>query len=154
MSAMGAPVPTAVRPTVLLAEDDGALRRLLALGLARAGFNVEEAGSGLELHDALRGARERGILPAAILSDIRMPGLTGLRATKIVRSWGWDAPVVLFTAFADDETLDAAARAGASVVVSKPFEVDDLAEMVAWLLEHPERGSSSLAYVQSGSAVS
>lgn len=127
------------RPRILVAEDDPDMRRLLTTVLERFGYRVEDAESGVALYDALRRLRSSGEPPALILSDVRMPGLDGIRLVEYVRGWGWTIPVVLITAFCDDEVLDRAWAAGATLVLSKPFPMADLANVVGRLAPRRRR---------------
>lgn len=113
------------RARVLIAEDDPHLLRLLA-GTLEDSYDVAQASNGFELLDSAT-AGER---PDLIISDIRMPGLTGLevlaglRSLKRIGARG-GTPVILITAFGDAETHALAGRLGA-VVLDKPFDLDDL----------------------------
>lgn len=125
--------PTARRARILVAEDDGALRALIAATLRHAGYEVVEAGDGVE---AVGNAqpwifRGRAIEPPdVIVSDIRMPGWSGLDALRILRAGAAAPPVVLMTAFGSHETHELAARLGAAHVFDKPFAVEDLVAVV------------------------
>ena len=63
-----------------------------------------------------------------MISDIKMPGLSGLDLLDTLRRSDWAMPVILITAFGDRETHDEAIRLGAVRVFDKPFELDDLVE--------------------------
>lgn len=121
--------PSERRPRILLAEDDEYMRRLLAAGLRRDGFEVIEAANGAELV-ALLGTLVRqspdGRAVDLIVSDIRMPWANGLRVLEMLRRSDWATPVILITAFGDGETHAEARRLGAAAVFDKPFEIDDL----------------------------
>ena len=136
-----AQVNEAYRPRILVAEDDPDMRRLLVTVLERFGYRVEGVASGVALYDALRRLRSGGEPPALILSDVRMPGLDGVRLVEYVRGWGWTIPVVLITAFCDDELLDRAWAAGATLVLSKPFPMADLASVVGRLAPRRRRSA-------------
>ncbi len=127
---------------VLIAEDDEEMRRLLCEAFVFEGYRVAAVGSGLELFDTLRRSRDTGMEPAIVVSDIRMPGLTGLDVLNRIRGWGCKMPVILITAFGDEETLAVASRMGATAVFNKPFDIDDLRTAVAYFLEdeRPEKG--------------
>ncbi len=126
------------RPPVVLAEDDGEMRRLLNEALLEEGFDVVKTGSGLALFDELRRRKSRDELPALIVSDIRMPGQNGLEMLRIVRSWGWTVPFVLITSFGDDDTVREANELGATCILSKPFDLDDLCAMAKFLTDRNE----------------
>jgi DNA-binding response OmpR family regulator len=120
-------------PRVLLAEDDAELRRFLATTLRRDGYEVIEAKNGDELL-SLIGSQILSPLdrPAIdlVVSDIRMPGQSGLRVLASLRRADWGTPVVLITAFGDRETHEEARRLGAVAVFDKPFDIDDLRTVV------------------------
>jgi CheY-like chemotaxis protein len=129
-------------PWVLVAEDDCEMLRLLSSTLTRDGYDVLTAGSGLELFDRLRQARDDEDLPTLLVSDIRMPGLTGLQVLGTIRRWGLSIPVILITAFPDEATLSEAEQYGAAAVLGKPFDMDDLRTAVLYLYTRPERAEA------------
>jgi two-component system, response regulator, stage 0 sporulation protein F len=65
-----------------------------------------------------------------LISDIRMPGVNGMRILEGIQELPGIAPVILITAFGDQTTHDAARRWGAKAVFDKPFDVDDLLQSV------------------------
>lgn len=112
---------------VLVAEDDDAMRALLTQVLTRAGHQVVAVEDGFELSDYVELTAARGgPLPApdVILSDVRMPGRSGLDVLARARAAGLSCPVVLLSAFADAQTREAARRLGAWVLLDKPVEMD------------------------------
>jgi CheY-like chemotaxis protein len=128
-------------PWVLVAEDDAEMRRLLVHFIGNDGYRFAEVGSGLELYDTLRRSHREDRLPAMVVSDIRMPGLNGLEVLKTVREWGLTMPIVLITAFGDPETIAEADRLGATAVLTKPFDMDDLRTAIMYLTRWPTRAS-------------
>lgn len=125
---MSATQVQAVFPThVLLAEDDEDMRSMLASVMRRDGYMVTEARDGEELISiALDLMDHRGRKLDLIVSDIRMPGHTGLDVLRLLRGFGWDVPIILITAFGDLGTHRAAEQSGVHAVLDKPFELDDL----------------------------
>jgi CheY-like chemotaxis protein len=125
--------PSVERRRVLLAEDDYELRRLIASVLRRDGYEVVEAADGLELlaqiEDMLTARRERsdGFL---VLADVQMPGLSGLDVLAILRCACCATPVVLMTAFGDEETHGEAHELGAAALFNKPIDLDVLRSVV------------------------
>lgn len=115
-------------PRVLLAEDDRELRRLLAAELRKEGYIVEEAGSGFDLLELLGDLALRNKAFDLIITDIRMRGLTGLSIVEGLRSGitpgTSGTPVILMTAFGDEDTHAEAKRLGATMF-DKPFDLDD-----------------------------
>jgi CheY-like chemotaxis protein len=114
---------------VIVAEDEPDVRRLVAVALRSLGYDITEAGSGAELLDALGDALLGGRAadrPDLIISDIRMPGLTGLEILAGLRQARWPTAIVLMTAYADLTTREDAYRLGADALFAKPFDIDDL----------------------------
>ena len=126
--------PTTAR--ILVAEDDREMRALLTLSLRRAGYEVLECRDGMELLNQL-GAFSFPPRPDdidAVISDIRMPGISGMEVLEALREVGHFPPVILITAFGDEETHLTAKRLGAVAVFDKPFDVEDLVEKIRALV--------------------
>ena len=125
------------RPRVLVIEDDPEMRALVSVELRSAGFEVVSAADSDEFLQAIgtlaceHGIGQDGI--SLIVSDVRMPGLDGLGLLTALRCASWRTPVVLMTAFGNQETHQEAARLGA-VVLDKPFEMERLAAIARRLI--------------------
>jgi CheY-like chemotaxis protein len=122
---------------LLLAEDDAELRALLASSLREDGFEVVEVADGNALVDRLADAMAAdGSLDGydVVVSDIRMPGFSALEVMIGMRRMLFRTPVVLITAFGDPKTHERAKRLGASLVIDKPFDVDELRSAVTKLV--------------------
>jgi CheY-like chemotaxis protein len=119
-------------PRILLAEDDLQMRRLLLWALRTAGYQVVEAADGSDLLDTAEPLILNMCEPDSsprfdlIVSDIRIPGFSGLELLSAIRSCGWTIPVILITAFGDEATHAEAERLNASAVLDKPFDIEDL----------------------------
>jgi EAL domain-containing protein (putative c-di-GMP-specific phosphodiesterase class I) len=92
-----------IRDTVLLIDDDFAVRKVHAKVLSRAGFRIEAAASGAEALAVL----ERGLNVGAIITDLHMPGIDGLGFMRAVRRLDSDVPVIIVTGY---PSLDSAVR--------------------------------------------
>lgn len=118
---------------ILLAEDDKEMRSLLALMLRKEGYQVRECMDGLSLLDMLSSfflpdeERENFDL---IISDIRMPGVTGMEILLGANELDDFPPIILITAFGDKETHMQAERLGAVALFDKPFDIDEMLEKV------------------------
>jgi DNA-binding response OmpR family regulator len=128
------------RMRVLLAEDDREMRRLLVATLRKENCEVIEAKNGAQLWDILMNkSAELASSPAVIetfdlvISDVRMPGKSGLEVLSGLRRTDGDIPVILITAFGDNDTHAEAYRLGALAVFNKPFDLDDLRTIVVSL---------------------
>jgi DNA-binding NtrC family response regulator len=114
-----------MKPTILIVEDEARMRRLLELSLGEEGYNTvsaESAEAGLKLAE-----REP---PALILTDLKLPGMTGLQLLEAVRRIRADVPVVVMTAYGTVENAVEAMKAGASDYVLKPFSLDEVKMVV------------------------
>ena len=104
---------------ILVVDDDRAMREMLASLFKERGLWVEEAGSA---RAAMELAAEREF--DVVLSDIRMPGLSGIELVGQLRRLRPATPVVLMTAFGTIDSAVEAMRAGAFDYITKPFEPD------------------------------
>ncbi len=118
---------------ILLAEDDPEMRRLVADALRRIGHRVIEASTGTELLRLMVGpANERDSGPEdvdLIVTDVRMPGGSGLDVVEVLRVARLRTPVIFMTAFGDSETRARVERLGA-ILLDKPFRIDRLVQAV------------------------
>ena len=109
----------------ILAEDDPSLRELLVFALEMDGHKVIAVGTGVDLIDQVRRIAihgESGGQVDLLTSDVRMPGVDGLRAIRILRDAELNVPVILITAFGDRWTHAEAAEHGA-LLLNKPIEL-------------------------------
>jgi DNA-binding response OmpR family regulator len=111
-------------PRILVAEDDDDMRALLALALRSSGYDVAEFSDGLRLVARLASAEPNEF--DVIVSDIRMPGASGLDVLEGLKGCKSAPPMILITAFGDSETHELARRLGAAAMFDKPFDVQDL----------------------------
>lgn len=114
--------------SVLVVDDDPALRRVFARALGNEGWDVVLAANGQE---GIEAARTRGAPFDCVVSDVNMPDVNGFQLIAELRRLDDDIPVLLMTG---DPSLDGAVRAiesGAVSYLSKPFDHDMLVESVA-----------------------
>jgi CheY-like chemotaxis protein len=95
--------------------------------IRKEGFLVEAASNGTDLIAFLAGGSE----PNLMITDVQMPGMSGLAVLSYVRRRHTRVPVILMTAFATDRLRERALAEGASAVLSKPFSSIELRELVA-----------------------
>ena len=121
---------------VFLAEDDAEMRSLLAVSLRKDGFEVVEVEDGTRLVDTLATELIDPVSPAPvdiIITDIRMPGWSGMEVLSGVRQAGWKTPIILITAFGDSATHRRAKELGATAVFDKPFDLEDFRTVVLYV---------------------
>ncbi len=129
------------RPRVLVADDDVEMRHLVAESLRKDDYEIFEESDGgrLLVRVASVYSFRRTVEPFdLIVSDIRMPVCSGLQILEGLREARWTTPVILMTAFGDDETKERADRLGA-VLFDKPFKMDVLRLVVRGLLLESKR---------------
>ncbi len=117
--------------TVLVVDDKEMMRDSVSTTLERAGFTVLTAGDGAAALDCV--ARQR---PDAIVTDMKMPGLSGIDLIEKVRAIDDELPVVLMTAFGTIETAVKAMKLGAFDYLTKPFEGDELVIAMKRAIDH------------------
>ena len=123
-------------PTVLIVEDDAAHMRLAAMLLAKAGYAVVEAP---DADIGLRLARER--LPDLILMDVKLPGMDGLEATRIIKASPELSaiPVIIVSSYIGENPAVVAAAAGAAGFMLKPYHYKEFLAAVANALANATR---------------
>ncbi len=117
--------------TVLVVDDKEMMRDSVGTTLQRAGFTILSAPGGQQALDTI--ARRR---PDCVVTDLKMPGLTGMELLESIRDIDDDLPVVLMTAYGDVGTAVKAIKLGAFDFITKPFEGDELVIAVKRGIEH------------------
>ncbi|HEU5071627.1 MAG TPA: sigma-54 dependent transcriptional regulator [Verrucomicrobiae bacterium] len=115
----------AKRPRILIVDDDPGQRSLLDSFLKSQGFATSVAASGEQALAALRSESF-----AMMISDVRMPGISGLETLRQARQEFARLPVLLVTAYADIRDAVLAMRDGALNYLSKPIDLDELLRSV------------------------
>lgn len=130
--------PKGAQVRITLAEDDDDIRTAVTMVLEDAGYQVEALASGGMLLERLApailgdpGAQR----PDVLVTDVRMPGVNGLAMMEGLRANGWNAPIVIMTAFADDEMRRRVSELGTAALIDKPFEPEVLTKTLGDLLE-------------------
>ena len=116
-----------LHPHILLAEDDLELRELLMLVLSRAGYEVTDCDNGMQLLEQLEQAGQFDL----VLTDLRMPALTGLEVLESQFDNPHLPPFICMTAFGDEKTHALARKLGANATIDKPFDLDELLELIS-----------------------
>ena len=125
------------RGRVLVVDDDGDIRTLVAGLLERAGYEVNEAADG---RDGLRAVFSDR--PDLVLLDVTMPGLDGWGALERIRELT-DVPVLMLTARSDELEKVRGLQAGADDYMTKPFGRQELLARVEALLRRTDAGRRS-----------
>ena len=130
------------RCTVLVVEDDSAIRELLHLHLDLAGFTIDEADDGRRGLDRARSTRFD-----VILLDVMLPGLDGVSVCRAVRSAGENVntPILMITARDGESDKVLGLESGADDYLTKPFGVRELMARIGALLRRHQRQTAEAA---------
>ncbi len=129
---------------VLIVDDEADARRLLTLGLMSSGYECVQANSAAE---AVEHLAEQDI--ALMLSDIRMPDVSGIELLAMVRERYPDLAVIMATAADDRHTAVVAMREGAYDYIVKPFNLEEVGFSVRRALEKRRLALEVRAYQES-----
>lgn len=110
---------------IWVVDDDESIRWVMQKSLMRAGMKVQTFEGAAELFDALSEDT-----PDVLITDIRMPGVSGLELMERVRHEKPGLPVIVMTAHSDLDAAVASYKGGAFEYLPKPFDVDAVAELV------------------------
>jgi len=112
-------------PTILIIEDEAKMRRLLELNLGDDGFKTVSAG---DAETGLKMLASEAV--DLVITDLKLPGMSGLDLLQAVKEQKASLPVVVMTAFGSVETAVEAMKAGASDYVLKPFSLSEMRMVV------------------------
>ncbi len=112
-------------PTILIVDDNEDLLQTFAMILRRRGFCVETAGNGASAVDKFK---EQSFDVTQM--DIVMPEMNGVEAFKKMKEMQPGAPVILMTAYSDEELIQTARDEGIRQIIHKPIRIDELIEMI------------------------
>jgi two-component system nitrogen regulation response regulator GlnG len=119
---------------VWIIDDDRSIRWVFEKALAREGIGFRTFATAQEALDCLAGDP-----PQVVVSDIRMPGISGLEFMQSLKERLPSTPVIIMTAYSDLESAVAAFQGGAFEYLPKPFDVDHAVELVRRAIEESRR---------------
>jgi two-component system, cell cycle sensor histidine kinase and response regulator CckA len=128
------------KATILVVDDEVALRQLLVRQLRSEGYTVLEASYGMEALAVARASDEQIHL---VLSDIRMPGMLGTELARRLVAEHPDVRVVLMSAHALDDLTTISDSRGVVQVLAKPFDGQTMLAVVKLVLEFEPAPPSS-----------
>ncbi len=116
----------ASRPlNVWVVDDDQSVRWVLEKALKQAGMETRSFERAEHLLEALDGGE-----PDVLITDVRMPGMSGLALLERLQATSPDLPIIVITAHSDLENAVAAYKGGAFEYLPKPFDIDEAVELV------------------------
>jgi signal transduction histidine kinase len=116
---------------ILLVDDDPYVLESTSLLLESYGYSVIPCGSA---EDAIAKMKEKTV--DAVLSDIKMPGVSGIELLEMIHETESEMPVILMTAYADMETAIDAIKKGAFDFIIKPYKADHLVHSIEKALNY------------------
>jgi two-component system nitrogen regulation response regulator GlnG len=119
---------------VWIVDDDRSIRWVIEKALSREGIAFNSFSSAQEALDALSGAT-----PEVLVSDIRMPGRSGLELLQAVKQRFPAVPVIVMTAYSDLDSAVAAFQGGAYEYLPKPFDIDQAVDLIRRALGESRR---------------
>ena len=126
-----------MRP-VWIIDDDKSIRWVIEKSLSREGIIFRSFSAAQDALDALEDSA-----PQAVISDIRMPGASGLEFMQQLKAKLPTTPVIIMTAYSDLESAVAAFQGGAFEYLPKPFDIDHAVELIRRALDESVRKSPS-----------
>jgi DNA-binding NtrC family response regulator len=128
----GDPMSSTAMQRILVVDDEASLLMTLVANLELEGFEVAEAKNAEQALAELR-TREFDL----VLSDIRMPGMSGVDLCRAIHKAKPELPVVLMTAFSVESVVRDAVNEGALLVLPKPFAIEQLVRILVSALRRP-----------------
>ena len=122
-----APIPP---PRILLADDENGFRFAAGVALRRGGYRVEEAADGREALAKILSARDAGDPFDLVITDIRMPEMSGIELIDALVERGDRTAVCAITCFGDQALIAELAGKGCTEYLEKPF---DPVKLVSWV---------------------
>jgi len=130
---------------VWIVDDDRSIRWVIEKALSREGIAFNSFASAQEALDALSGGA-----PEVLVSDIRMPGLSGLELLHAVKQRHPAVPVIVMTAYSDLDSAVAAFQGGAYEYLPKPFDVDQAVDLIRRALDESRKEAQGIEPIGDG----
>jgi two-component system nitrogen regulation response regulator GlnG len=124
---------------VWIVDDDRSIRWVMEKALSREGIAFNSFSNAQEALDALSDG-----VPEVLVSDIRMPGQSGLELLQTVKTRHPAVPVIVMTAYSDLDSAVAAFQGGAYEYLPKPFDVDQAVELIRRALDESRREAEAV----------
>lgn len=115
---------------ILIVDDQFGIRILLNEVLSKEGYKTFQAANGLEALDFL--SEE----PDLVLLDMKIPGMDGIEILKRMKMQREDIRVVIMTAYGELDMIQEAKKLGALTHIAKPFDIEDIRQVVRKYLQH------------------
>jgi len=123
-----------LKKRIFIADDEVTLLHTMAFTLKRKGFEVEIAEDGESAYKKILETYQNNQLYDLIITDIQMPGLSGLELILKIREAGINTPILAITGFGNMNMVVDLMRAGCKDYLDKPFSMKDFIDRISKLL--------------------
>jgi two-component system response regulator PilR (NtrC family) len=125
---------------VLIVDDERSMREMLEIFLKREGYAVHGSSNAADALAAVAGEDSFDL----IITDINMPGLSGLDLLREVKSGDPDIPVIMITAYGSPDSAVEAMKLGAADYITKPFRIEEIKNRISAVIERRELAEESV----------
>ncbi len=115
---------------ILIVDDEVAIRRQLAVGMAQRGFSIVESEDGLSALRQIEELSKAGEPVKIAVVDVVLPDINGLKLTSIIRSRYPEMKIVIISGHAGESSPEQVALMGADGFISKPFATEQLTDLI------------------------
>ena len=131
--------------TILIVDDEPAIRRFLRTSLAAQGYRIAEASTGREALAAL--TRESADV---LVLDLGLPDIDGVDLLRSIRASGATVPIIVLSSRTDERGKVSALDLGADDYVTKPFGIDELLARIRAAMRHRSQAQAEIPVFKSG----
>jgi YesN/AraC family two-component response regulator len=124
--------------SILVIDDEKSIRDMLRAGLIQYGYNCYEATNGQSGIEEYKRSK-----PDIVLTDVKMPEMSGIELTKLIKGIEYDADVVIMTGYGSEDLVIEALRLGASNYIKKPISLNELFNILDSIILKRERRKKS-----------
>jgi len=121
---------------ILFVDDEASLRRTMALGLSQHGYDTEPCENGVSALKKIESYVKNNINLDAVVVDIRLPDIDGIKLVKIIKFKYPGIPVVLITGYSDRYNQEEIRDLKINAFLEKPFTADELSEQFIQILQN------------------
>jgi CheY-like chemotaxis protein len=138
---------------ILFVDDEASLRRTMAMGLSQNGYDTEPCENGLSALKKLDSFVKNNINLDAVVVDIRLPDIDGIKLAKIIKFKYPGIPIILITGYADRYNREEIRDLKVSAFLEKPFTPDELFQQFLGILanQHEEEPETSVEKLEAKS---
>jgi len=120
---------------ILLVDDESSLRRTMALGLTRHGYDTEPCENGVNALKKLESYIKNNIKLDGIVVDLRLPDIDGTKLVKIMKFKAPGVPIIMISGYADRYNMEEIRNLQVAAFLEKPFTPDELSEQFVKVME-------------------